>query len=379
MVSDPFSGILDPFAYWDIAATYTRYFSFFDLVIYSTIFIAICHAVFANRFSGRAGKAMATAFGIGLGIALTLAEVQFGWNLTAAGPYALIIILLLLGFLLFHVQMAVHIPWQIALPLTYVLMYALLRALSPALFRTLADKLPFINLLTALIFLFAVWQLGVEIWHRFESVTARHSSGTGFISGLNRANEKRALKVEKRIKGNLAPKAERMTKKLAHNLEAVRAELWRSNPDWNSINEALNRIAHESDDVIETVDQIRILDRRLRNFDWQELKELNGYFPDLSPEEQSRLKERIQNQRAKIVQEHALNDLTERIESRFRDFRRAIDELSRSCHFNDRDQALDRIAVTIQIERGQKDDLTQLNRLQTQLHRLTKITMKGSG
>jgi hypothetical protein len=33
MSRDLFSGILDPFAWWDIGATYNRYSAFFDLVI----------------------------------------------------------------------------------------------------------------------------------------------------------------------------------------------------------------------------------------------------------------------------------------------------------------------------------------------------------
>lgn len=34
MSRDPFGGVLDPFAWWDISATYDKYSGFFDLVIY---------------------------------------------------------------------------------------------------------------------------------------------------------------------------------------------------------------------------------------------------------------------------------------------------------------------------------------------------------
>ena len=225
MPIDPFAGVLDPFAYWNIATSYDRYSAFFDLVIYSTIFIALCHVIFTNRFSGRAGKAMASAFGIGLGIALTLTETQFGWNLRQAGPYALILILLLLGYLLLHVLMTVHMPWKLALPLTYILMYALLRALSPGLFTLLAQRIPFINLLTALVFLLAVWQLGIALWESIDRPSRDNGTPSGCIAKLNRPTEKRTLKIEKQIKGKLAPEVTRNTKKLEHKLEAIQREV----------------------------------------------------------------------------------------------------------------------------------------------------------
>ena len=80
MSIDPFAGVLDPFAYWDIAATYARYSAFFDLVIYCAIFMAISRAVFVQHFTGRPGKVLSTTVGMALGISLALAEQQFGFN-----------------------------------------------------------------------------------------------------------------------------------------------------------------------------------------------------------------------------------------------------------------------------------------------------------
>jgi len=95
-------GVLDPFAHWNIAATYERYSAFFDVVIYCTIFIALSHVLFLRRFPGRPGKVLATAIGLALGISLAVAGQQYGFSLRAAGPIAVFLALLLVGFLVFY-------------------------------------------------------------------------------------------------------------------------------------------------------------------------------------------------------------------------------------------------------------------------------------
>ncbi|MCK5843494.1 MAG: hypothetical protein KAG97_02225, partial [Victivallales bacterium] len=81
MSTDPFAEALAPFADWNLAATYARYYALFDLIIYCTIFISLCQAIFGTRFRGRPGRALSTALGISLGTALAISEAQFGWNL----------------------------------------------------------------------------------------------------------------------------------------------------------------------------------------------------------------------------------------------------------------------------------------------------------
>jgi hypothetical protein len=129
---DPFAGLLDPFAHWDISETYIRYAAFFDLVIYCAIFIALAHAVFTRRFTGRPGKVMATAVGFALGISLAVAGRQFGFSLREAGPIAILLLLILVGYLIYHTLLQVHMDWKLAAPLTYVIIYLFMRAISPA-------------------------------------------------------------------------------------------------------------------------------------------------------------------------------------------------------------------------------------------------------
>ena len=376
MSRDPFDGVLDPFAWWDISATYEKYFGFFDLVIYCTIFIALAHVIFTKRFSGRAGKAMATAIGLALGISLTLAEQQFGMNLRQAGPIAVFIAMLLVGFLILHVLIRVHVSWKLAVPLTYVLMYLFARAMSPALWRAITDRVPFIDLLSAIIFLICVWQVGVALWPKSHGRHATKDSDSAFIATLDRKHEDREVKVEKRIKRKLAPEVKRETERIEKNLKGLLRELKRDSPRWKAIERALSDMGHSSDDELKAIDRIRTLDRRLRNFDWHELQQLSSYYRDLNEKDKERLKEQILLERRKIVQEHAIVELAERCEHRHRQIRQGLDQASRACSMEDLNGATHSISKVIQLEEEQKSDMGQLNRAEKKLLQLTRLKIK---
>lgn len=183
---------------------------------------------------------MATAIGLALGISLAVAGRRFGFNLRQAGPIAVFIILLLVGFLILHTMLRVHVQWKVAAPLTYVLIYLFLRAVSPALFDVIADRIPFLNLLSAIVFLICVWQVGVALWPKGNGGGGKNSSDASFISGLDQKDEKRGMKVEKKIKRRLTPRAQRETRRLEHDLQVLQKEVQKDTPDWKSISEALS-------------------------------------------------------------------------------------------------------------------------------------------
>lgn len=376
MTSDPFAGLLDPLAWWDLSATYDKYAAFFDLTIYCAIFIALAHVVFTSRFSGRPGKVMATAVGLALGISLAVGEERFGWNLRQAGPIAILIALLLVGFLILHVLVRIHVKWTLAVPLSYVIVYLFVRAMSPALLAVITDKVPFVNLLSAIIFLICVWQVGVAIWPKRHSDVMSGGNDSSFVSGLERDNEKREIKVEKRIKRHLAPQAERETVRLERNLGALLNETKREKPDWQGIARALSDIAHKADEVNALTDRIRVLDRRLRNFDWHELQELSGYYQDLNDADKERLKEQILLERRKIVQEHAVVELAERCERRHEEFRSVLDSASRACLAGDSASATQSISHAIAIEHEQAQDMDRVRHAEKRLLSLTKLKLR---
>lgn len=347
MSRDPFEGVLDPFAWWDISGTYDKYAGFFDLVIYSTIFIAVANIAFTGRFTGRAGKAMATTIGIALGVSLTIAERQFGWSLRQAGPIAVLIALLLVGFLILHVLVRIHVSWKLAVPLSYVIVYLFVRAMSPALMAAIADRMPFINLLSAVIFLICVWQIGVALWPKRSGDGTPGGHDAGFIAGLDRPNEEREIRIEKKIKRHLAPEARRETTRLEHTLQALAKELKKERPDYKAVAQALSGIAHKADEVVRTIDRIRTLDRRLRNHDFHQLQDLGSYYQELSDADKGLLREQINLERSKIVQEHAIVELADACERRHGHLRATLDQAARACFASDRASAIQQVETAV--------------------------------
>jgi hypothetical protein len=373
---DPFAGVLDPFAYWDIAATYDHYAAFFDLVVYCAIFMALTHVVFTRRFSGRPGKVMATTIGLALGISLAVAGHTFGFSLRDAGPIAVLLALLLVGFLVLQTLVHIHVSWTLAVPLTYVIIYLFVRAMSPSLFGLIADRVPFINLLSVIVFLICLWRVGVALWPGRNGHGERGGGDASFIARLDHKDEERELKVEKQVTRKTAPQVVHENRRIEHTLEAVQGEVRREKPDWRAVAQALSNIAHRSDDVIRTVDRIRVLDRRLGSYDWRQLGQLNGYYGQLNDGEKERLKEQILLERGKILQEHAINDLAERCERRHSEFRRLLDEAQKACYAQDRDGASHQIAEALSIEARQRDELRLLQRAEKRLLDLTRLKLR---
>ena len=379
MSSDPFEGILDPFAWWDISGTYDKYAGFFDLVIYSAIFIALSNLVFTSRFSGRAGKVMATTIGIALGISLAIAERQFGWSLRQAGPIAVLIALLLVGFLFLNVLIRIHVSWKLAVPLSYVIVYLFVRAMSPTLFAAVAERVAFINLLSAIIFLICVWQIGVALWPKRSGDGTPGGHDAAFIAGLDRPNEEREIRIEKKIKRHLAPEARRETARLEHSLQALAKEMAKDRPDYNAVAQALSGIAHRADDVIRTIDRVRTLDRRMRNHDLHQLQDLGTYYQELNDADKDRLREQINLERRKIVQEHAIVELAEACERRHGHLRTTLDQAARACFASDRASAAQHIETAVAIEDEQRRDMQRLQDMEKRLLTLTKLKLRREG
>ncbi len=376
MSSDPFAGILDPFAWWDVAATYERYAGFFDLVVYCSLFIALAHSVLAGRFPGRPGKIMSTVLGIMLGTSIVLVEQRFGWSLGKASPIAALLALVVLGMLILHTLVRAHVSWILAAPLTYVIVYLFIRAVSPPLMAAISSRAPFVHLLAAVMFLICVWRIGVALWPADTFLRHHDLSDASFVSGLNRRREKDEFRLIKRMKKGVAPEAYRQTAKINADLESLQRELARPDPDLERVAQSSSHIAHQADDALHTIDRIRTLDRRIRNFDWHELQQLGTYYRELAENDRQKLKEQIQLERRKIVQEHAIDELASTCERRHRELRRALDRLGATASTHDLVGAREAISFCISLEQQQKADLKQLAKAEAKLLALTKKKLR---
>jgi hypothetical protein len=103
---------------------------------------------------------------------------------------------------------------------------------------------------------------------------------------------------------------------------------------------------------------------------------LNGYYGQLNDSDKERLREQIQLERSKIIQEHAVNALAERCERRHGDFRRLLDEAQKACYAQNREAVLSQVSTAVSMEDQQKTDLKSLQHLEKRLLDLTRLKLK---
>ena len=218
MTSDPFRGLLDPFAWWDIGQTYDKYNAFFDLVIFSAIFIALSQAILGRKFPGRPGRALSVAFGIFMGVALTLLEQRFGWNLRMAGGLAAIIMLILFGLLLFHLLHQLGMKWDTAALVSYIIIYLLTAGIYPQVLR----DAPALVLIAAIAFLICSWKFIAHLWPHTKP---EDGNDAGFVARLNQKREKSELRQVNKIQGREIPVAQKQDRKVTKTLLGIKTEV----------------------------------------------------------------------------------------------------------------------------------------------------------
>jgi hypothetical protein len=297
--------------------------------------------------------------GIALGVSLVLVEQQFGWSLRQASPIAAILALLLVGFVLLQTLVRINVPWTLAAPLTYVIIYLFVRAVSPVMMQAITEKVPFVHLLTAVMFLICVWRIGVAIWPNGMGFRASKSDA-GYVASLDRGREKDEFRLIRKLRRGSTPEAIRNTARLEHSLEALRKDLSRELPNWTEIAQVSSQLAHKADDVIAIVDRVRVLDRRIRNFDAHELGQLNAYYQQLTPQDRDRLKEQILLERRKIVQECAVDQIADACERRHEQIRHVLDRLGQAAMSEDRTAAVQAAETAVAMEDQQGRELKRL-------------------
>ena len=370
MSYDPFADALAPFANWNLAATYDRYYALFDLIIYCTIFIALCQAIFGVRFRGRPGRALATALGIALGTALAISEAQFGWNLRMAGGLAAIIMLILFGLLLFHLLHQLGMKWDTAALASYLIIYLLAAGMLPQVLR----DAPALVLIAAIAFLICAWKFFMRLWPHAKP---GDQNDAGFVATLDRKREKSELRQVRKIEGREIPEARKEDRRIEKTLKGLKTELEQSNPDFKRVAQATAAIAHKTDDVIRTLDKVRVMDRRLRNFDWHDLQQLREYCQELGEEDRKKLQQQILLERKKILEEHAIEQLLKSAETRHQELRRQIDVIAAHAMGQKKPQALSATETALRMEEQLRHDLKQIKKAGQKLDALTRSKLKG--
>lgn len=128
VLADIFDDILGPFSGVDFGATYANYAMFIDGILYFLIFFGLSRFVFEKKF-GSGGKTMY----IGIALALSFAAAYFGssngFRLGMLGPYAILIVFLLLFYLIFSLTKNMGASKWLAFSLAFLLVIYLVHTM----------------------------------------------------------------------------------------------------------------------------------------------------------------------------------------------------------------------------------------------------------
>lgn len=151
----------------DLWSVYVNYSLFFDFVAYALILGGLAHYVFHNKF-----KKYSNPITIGFTIALTFAaiglESNTGFRLSSLGPYAGIIFLFLLGFLLYETLHALFGKSPEECPIdaafTYLIIYGLLIFPFKAVYNWIDYTVPLLIAIIELLMVAAAVILVICLW-----------------------------------------------------------------------------------------------------------------------------------------------------------------------------------------------------------------------
>jgi hypothetical protein len=198
----------------------------------------------------------------------------------------------------------------------------------------------------------------------------------GFVATLDRKREKSELRQVRKIEGREIPEARKEDRRIEKTLKGLKTELEKSDPDFKRVAQATAAIAHKADDVIRTLDKVRVMDRRLRNFDWHELQQLREYCQELGEEDRKKLQQQILLERKKILEEHAIEQLLKSAETRHQELRRQIDVIAAHAMAQKKPQALSATETALRMEQQLKSDLRQINKAEHKLRALTSLKLR---
>lgn len=141
------------------------------LILLCGLFIAIAGAILPKRLTEkRYGKAVTTFVGLILGIGLFMSKKLLNFNLESFGFLAIFIIIILM-FLVTYGLLKMQFNKDMAIGITYCMIFLTFYVMTPSLFDAIADSLPILN---GIFFLTFFYIIGKTLFNAFRG------TGEGF-------------------------------------------------------------------------------------------------------------------------------------------------------------------------------------------------------
>jgi len=140
-----------------------------QIILFCGLFIAIAGAVLPKRLTEkRYGKALVVFTGLILGIGLYMAKNIYNFNFESFGFLAIWLIVILTGFVAYGL-MRMGMRGDIALSLTYIVIFLTFFLMTPTLYDSIATSFPLLNGIFILAFGYMVVTLLIKMFGKGKS------------------------------------------------------------------------------------------------------------------------------------------------------------------------------------------------------------------
>lgn len=105
--------------------------SLIDFFLFLLIFLGITQAIFSQGHFASQSKILSIGISLALSIGIVFWERNTGFNLLTFGPFAFLIILILIYYVILNMLMKMGTQWWVAGAFAYVIVFSILVILSP--------------------------------------------------------------------------------------------------------------------------------------------------------------------------------------------------------------------------------------------------------
>jgi hypothetical protein len=376
----------------DLGGFYRQSWALVDFFLLFALFSGTARATIGRRFEGREGQLVSLALGAILSMAALGLEVAMGINLTALGPVAAVIFLLLVGAALFLMLRKLGLKVATSAASAVLVLGLGLAFVSPE----VAEVLGWVISLVQFAALIGLVMLGYRALERLGelrpggqiSKVARDvkRSGDASMKGTNPGRKrtlKKELKEEKRaIAHQLKPvtrKEEKDSSRILRELKLIQGTLQKGNlstKDRKLIAEAMSRVPPKRHALRVHLERVQRIDQALLRFDARAFTELRQRLRGLDASQQRALRRLLLEERRKVDSERRIARVEQFVKSYDTNAARCLERSGDLVVKGDLGKARQWIDAAVRYEQEAQRTIERIRAVERMLIRVTKAELR---
>jgi hypothetical protein len=376
----------------DLGGFYQQSWALVDFFLLFALFAGTARATIGRRFEGREGQLISLALGAILSMAALGLEVALGINLTALGPVAAVVFLLLVGSALFLMLRALGLKVVTSAAAAVLVLGLALSFVSPE----VAEALGWVISLVQLCAIGGLAMLGYRALDglsdlrpggRVSDVAREVKQSNAPLAKGTDARKKRTLEkelgAEKRaIAHQLKPvtkKEEKDSRRILRELKLIQGVMQKGNlstKDRKLIAEAMSRVPPKRHALRVHLERVQRIDQALLRFDAKAFTQLRQRLRGLDAAQQRALRRLLLEERQKIGSERRIAQVEQFVKTYDANAARSLERAGELLVKGDMAQARQWIDAALRYEEEAERTIERIRAVERMLIRLTKKELR---